>query len=425
MDINVSQSEVCIIGGILMRPDILKEIRASLTVNDFSVKRHQLLYQAILDISDMGDPIIPTAIIDNLKLKRINGAGVFDYLANIIESVSTSTGWEYHVRQIKGNALRQEMLKISSEIKEGINLEDPQEFLDNLKERVNGIKPVAIASNLISLRDALPEVVGDLDKKEEKGIPTGFSDLDDLVSGWQNGDLIILAGRPGMGKSVLSKDFAEAAKVPTVIFSLEMPYGQLVQRQLSSKANINFSKIRRRKLGEKDWPRVMDAMEGLQNMPIFYSDKANMDIDELIGTCHQYKDEKKIEMVIIDYLQLISSRTKSESREQEVSSITRKLKILARSLNIPVICLAQVNRKCEERGGDKIPILSDLRESGAIEQDADIVMFVWREAVYKKKADKYEASLIVAKGRNTGTGVINVYFDGSRQVFSQNPIWRE
>ena len=204
-----------------------------------------------------------------------------------------------------------------------------------------------------------------------------------------------------------------------------MPKDQLIKRQLSSHANVNFKSIRRSNIASQDWPKITKAAEILYKMPIAYNDNANMSIDEMVATCEARKQKEEIGMVVIDYLQLIRTDGKIEHREREVASISMKLKGLARSLSIPVICLAQLNRLCEARGGDKKPMLSDLRESGAIEQDADTVIFVWREAVYKKSADKHDAQLIIAKGRNTGTGVVNCYFNGGRQVFSQFPFWGE
>jgi replicative DNA helicase len=421
----VPESEVCILGGILMSPSTLKAARGALEVEDFTTRRHQLIYQAMISISDNGDPIQPTSIHNVLTQKGINGQEVSDYLMEIVKSVHTSVGMDYHIRQVKGNSMRRELLAISSDIQDGLKIEDPQEFLDKIKDKISDIKPQANGTRVISLKDALPGVMESLEKAEDPGAPTGFTDLDELLGGWQAGDLVVLAGRPGMGKSVLSKDFAEAAKVPVLVFSLEMPYDQLIKRQLASKSNINFTAIRRSKLREQDWPKAMKGANALNDMPIYYNDQADLNIDELIATCHEHKEQNGIGMIVIDYLQLIGSRVDEKSREREVASISRKLKVLARTLGIPVICLAQLNRKCEDRGGDKKPMLSDLRESGAIEQDADTVIFIWREAVYKKKADKYDAELIVAKGRNTGTGVVNVFFDGSRQVFSQNPFWRE
>jgi len=416
--LSIPESEKCILGGILLNPDCLKQIRAELTPDDFENKENRVLFQSLLDVTDHGDPILPTSIIDDLtRTKQISKAGGMDHLINIVTDIHTSADWKYHVKQIKTHKLKQLLLSISSDISDDIRINDARDVFIKVKERLNTIRPGEVGREVVALSDALPDVVASLERNEDPGITTGLYSLDALIGGWVGGDLIILAGRPGMGKSILAKDFSEASGVPVLFFSLEMPRDQLIKRQLASHANINYTSIRRAKISQDDWPKIIKAADKLNQMPIAYNDKAMMSIDELVATCEARKRKEQIGMVVIDYLQLIRTDGKIEHREREVSSISMKLKGLARSLNIPVICLAQLNRSCEARGGDKKPMLSDLRESGSIEQDADTVIFIWREAVYKKSAAKHDALLIVAKGRNTGTGVVSVYFDGSYQVF--------
>lgn len=415
---NIPQSEQCIIGGILINPDCLKQIRAELAPDDFSRETHQILFQSFLDVADRGDPILPTSIVDDLTRKKlIAKAGGSDYLADILINVHTSAGWRYHIKQIKTHNLKTALLQISNNIADGVRENDARDVLADIKERIAEIKATDVGREVVELADVLPDVVASLERNEDPGITTGLHGLNDLIGGWQAGDLIILAGRPGMGKSILAKDFSEACRVPVLFFSLEMPKDQLIKRQIAGHANVNYTSIRRSRIRADDWPRIVEAASKLHKMPIAYDDKANMSIDELVATCEVRKRKEEIGMEVIDYLQLIRTDGKIEHREREVASISMKLKGLARSLSIPVICLAQLNRSCEARGGDKKPMLSDLRESGSIEQDADTVIFIWREAVYKKSAPKHDALLIVAKGRNTGTGVVPVYFDGSRQVF--------
>jgi replicative DNA helicase len=401
-----------------MNPDCLKQIRAEITPDDFSNKKHKAIFKSFLDVTDRGDPILPTSIVDDLKRKkRSSENGVSSYLGDILTNVHTSAGWRYHIKQIKTHKLTQALLGISSDIADGVKTTDARDLLSTVKERIAEIRPGDVGGDVVELSNALPDVIAGLEKNEDPGITTGLYGLDDLIGGWQGGDLIILAGRPGMGKSVLAKDFSEASKVPVLFFSLEMPKDQLIKRQLSSHSNINFTSIRRSRISQGEWPKIIQAADKLNKIPIAYNDKANMNIDTLVATCEARRRKEGIGMVVIDYLQLIKAEGKPEHREREVASISSKLKGLARSLNIPVICLAQLNRSCEARGGDKKPMLSDLRESGSIEQDADTVIFIWREAVYKKSAPKHDGLLIVAKGRNTGTGVVSVYFDGSRQIF--------
>jgi len=409
-----------------MNPDCLKEIRAELEPDDFINEKHRAIYKSCLNVTDKGDPILPTSIVDDLtRNKKSARNAVSEHLADIITNVHTSAGWKYHVKQIKNNNLTNVLLGISNDIADGVASTDALDLFSNIKERMAQIKPGDVGRDVVEISDAIPDVMASLEKNEDVGITTGLSGLDSLIGGWQGGDLIILAGRPGMGKSALAKDFSEASGVPVLFFSLEMPRDQLIKRQLSSHANVNYTSIRRSQISPGDWPKVMEAFGKLDKMKIAYNDKANMRIDELVATCEARKRKEEIGMVVIDYLQLIRTTGKIEHREREVASISMKLKGLARSLNVPVICLAQLNRACEARGGDKKPMLSDLRESGSIEQDADTVIFIWREVIYKKSAPKDEALLIVAKGRNTGTGKVMVYFDGSKQVFTDNPFWGE
>jgi replicative DNA helicase len=227
-----------------------------------------------------------------------------------------------------------------------------------------------------------------------------------------------------MGKSILAKEFAEVAGVPVLFFSLEMSRDQLIKRQLSSHSGVNYTSIRRADLTIEQMDRLKTATDKLRKIPISYSDKSNMSISEIAATCETFRKQNgALGMVVIDYLQLIRADGKLEHREREVSQISQRLKTLARDLNVPVICLAQLNRACEIRGGDKKPMLSDLRESGSIEQDADMVIFVWREAAYVDveytdgTTNAHEATLIVSKGRNTETGGVRVYFDGAHQRF--------
>ncbi len=423
--LTIPESEQCIIGGILLNPESIKQIRAEISPDDFSTKKHQMLFQSLLDVTDRGDPILPTSIVDDLKRKHptsINGTS--SYLGDILNNVHTSTGWRYHIKQIKTHKLKQVLLGISNDIDDGVKTNDARDVLDKIKERLSEIRTGDISGKVVELADALPDVIASMEKTEDPGITTGFYGLDDLIGGWQGGDLIIVAGRPGMGKSILAKDFSEASGVPILFFSLEMPKDQLIKRQLAGQANVNYTSIRRSRVSEGDWPKIVTGAGKLHEMPIAYNDNVNMSIDELVVTCEARKRKEGLDMVVIDYLQLIRTDGKIEYREREVASISVKLKGLARSLKIPVICLAQLNRSCETRGGDKKPMLSDLRESGSIEQDADTVIFIWREAVYKKSAPKHDALLIVAKGRNTGTGTAKLHFDGSRQIF-RNPVAEE
>jgi replicative DNA helicase len=295
------------------------------------------------------------------------------------------------------------------------------EILSKIRKTILHIKGGEKAK-VIPLSEALNETVKVIEALCQSpghviGVPSGFSKIDRITGGWQAGELIYLAGRPGMGKSVFAKDLAENSGVPVAYFSLEMSTVELIKRQLSGRSRVNFEALRTGRVSGEDWDRIMRGADGLTGVPIFYVDRASLTIEELEGLAQGLKMTEDIGLIVIDYLQLLRSRSRSEGREREVSDISRRLKALARDLQLPVICLCQLNRQCEMRGADKRPILSDLRESGSLEQDADIVAFLYRASVYDQTAPKHGAEFIVAKGRNIRTGRIKLFFDGGHQCF--------
>ncbi len=414
------ESEVCILGAVLMNQDLMRQIKSQLTPEDFTSQKNQIVYQAMVSLSDQGEEIIPTSILDALSDKDAETVDS-EYIAKILAAVVTSTGTDYHVRAVKRNRLTRELMSLSGMIADKAPNTNPQLVLDVAKKRIGDIRIDDDIQPIRTLSDLLPDVYASLEEGDNERIPTGFTDLNRLIIGWQPGDLIIVAGRPGMGKSILAKEFAEAAGVPVLFFSLEMPTSQLIKRQLAAHSGINYTSIRRANLTDEGLDRVKKAADRLMRLPIAYSDKANMSIGEIAAMCETYQREHGLGMVVIDYLQLVRADGKIEHREREVAQISQRLKTMARDLDVPVICLAQLNRACETRPGNKQPLLSDLRESGSIEQDADTVVFIWREAVYVKKvneqgeSNEHEALLIVAKGRNSETGAVRVYFDGAHQ----------
>jgi len=425
---SVTQSEICILGAIFMDGDVLKRIRHELTPKDFSSPKNMLVYQAMLNLDAQGKPITPTTVMD--VLGDTGGKVTGNDIGDILQSIITSTGTSYHVQAIKANRIKSQLISISNFIADKNSKTNPKDLLEESKRLISDIHVEDVAQPVQAMTDLLPDVYASLEVGQSYSIPTGFTDLDRMIAGWNRGDLIVVAGRPGMGKSILAKEFAEAAGVPVLFFSLEMPTSQLIKRQLSAHSGVSYASIRRAELQDAELDRVKRAADALMRIPIAYSDKANMSISEIMATCETYRRQNELGMVVIDYLQLIRADSKIEHREREVAQISQRLKTMARDLDVPVICLAQLNRSCETRGGDKQPQLSDLRESGAIEQDADTVIFVWREAMYVKKRKEdgamndHDALLIVAKGRNTGTGAIQVFFDGAHQKFA-NLYWDE
>lgn len=405
----ILNSEQTILGAILMNPAILPRVKQRVKATDFLNQKNRLIYNAINKITKAGYMVEPSAVASE--------TGDTDYLAGIVRDVSTSTGWEYHAKRIVDTRARRTLLKLADMVKGGIESKTSTgDILSEIKKRVTKLSNTG-GRVTQSIADALPGVITSLEKGSAKpGVKSGFYDIDRITGGWQNGELVIIAGRPGMGKSLLAKDFAEAANVPTLIFSLEMSKAELIKRQLSGVSRVDFESIRTANIADEDWHDVISAANKLSQLPIYYNDSGKLTIDQLCAIAETKKLTKNIGLIIVDYLQLIKSVERADMREREVANISRELKTLARALDIPVICLAQLNRECEKRVPPK-PRLSDLRESGAIEQDADIVGFLYRPWVYNRDADQHEAHFRIAKSRNTRTGAIKLVFDGSIQRF--------
>ena len=414
------EAEQAILGALFMEPSILPQIQTRISAEEFYREAHAEIFSAMERLHKASYPIDAVTVSTELnKSGKLEMAGGIDYLAVIIQGASGSVGWKYYAEEIKDNSIRRKLIMSFLEAYNNLFSKIPtNEILSKTKKDIVEIEVSDDDIQTVHISKIVPSV---LETKTEKGISSGFYGLDKVTMGWQGGDLIIIAGRPGMGKSVFSKDCAEHSKVPTLYFSLEMSKGQLIKRQLSGVSGVDHDVIRSGKLKDYDWEAVINAAEKLNAMPIYYNDSGKTTIGRICAISETYKMTKGIGLVIVDYLQLIRSDIRGSSREQEVSSISRELKLLARSLDIPVICLAQLNRGCEARK-PPIPVLSDLRESGAIEQDADFVGFLYRPWMYDNTKDPNEAHLYLAKGRNTRTGKIDLIFRGENQVF-QNP-WR-
>lgn len=419
-----SVSEQAVIGGILKNPSCLPQVKGDISPSLFGSEKLAIIYATIEKIDDQGDPVDALILVNELeKSGQLQKAGGKIFIADLLESVGTSAGIAYHVEQLREFSIRRKLAALSSEILDSLRTEGQpvSEIISEIRGAVLAIKTESKA-RVISLQEALPETVAHIEKISKAsgklvGLPSGFGAIDRVTGGWQPGELIYIAGRPGMGKSVLAKDLAEASGVPVAYFSLEMSVNELVKRQLAGKSTVNFEALRTGRLNDGDWQKIIRGAERLSEIKIHYIDTGALTIDELVTISENLKMTSDIGLVIVDYLQLIKTKSRLEVREREVSEISRKLKALARNLEIPVLCLAQLNRQCELRGQNKRPLLSDLRESGSLEQDADVVAFIFREAVYDEGAPKHDAEFIIAKGRSTRTGTVKLFFDGSHQTF--------
>lgn len=395
----------------------------NLKPEDFYMPANQLIFSVMYELLNENKPVDIVTVKEKLEqkdlLKKIGG---IEFLAQLAGDFLTSANIKEHVKIIKDKSILRKLIKIGSDLATAsYEAKEPTEnILEDAERKIFSVSQRQNISGYGQVKDILVETVNEIEQIYElgnkiTGIPTGFIDLDNKTAGLQNSDLILLAARPSMGKTAFALNIAEyvgvTKNIPVAIFSLEMSKKQLVTRLLSSKASIDAQSLRTGKLLEDDWGKIVKALGILSPAPIFIDDTASISTSQLRSKCRKLKLEKDIQLVIIDYLQLMSSNKKSESRQLEISEITRNLKGLAKELDIPILALSQLSRACETRG-DHRPMLSDLRESGAIEQDADLVMFLYRDEYYNPDTDKKnQAELIISKQRNGSTGNIDLIWN--------------
>jgi len=431
-----------VLGGILIDNDAINRVLEILSVEDFYRESHRKIFQAMMRLSDQREPCDLITMSDMLKkqgeLEEVGGAS---YLLTLVDYVPTAANIAYYCKIVKEKSISRRLISVATEIAtHGYDEQaDINELLDMAQKSIYEISENKLRPQYVPVQAVLKEaftILKDLhDRKEHvTGTPTGYVDLDHMTAGFQPGDLIIVAARPSMGKTTLALNIAEYAsadphnkkKVPSVIFSLEMGKEQLVMRFLASLAKVDFGRMRTGHFLDSDWPRLTRAAGILHDAKIFIDDTPAITVLELRSKARRLKSEHDIGLIIIDYLQLMRGGANPESRQQEISEISRSLKALAKELSVPVIALSQLNRELEKRA-DKRPMMSDLRESGAIEQDADVIMFVYREAVYCEQCRKRDGSctqnhdrnaeIIIGKQRNGAIGTVNLAFFGEHTRF--------
>ena len=392
--------------------------------DNFYKPAHAVIYEAILALYARGEPCDAITLADELArrgtLEQIGGK---PYIHGLLEAYPTASSAGNYARIVEEHALLRRLIDAGNQVQElGFSMpEDVADAVDSAEEIVYEVGNRRLRDDIQPIKDLLTENLEAIEALYERGehvtgVPTGFPDLDDITAGFQPSNLVIVAARPSHGKSSLMGDFALQAALDrrepksVVIFSLEMSRHEVVKRFLSSVAKVDSQRINRGSLQEQDWSRLSAALGRLAEAPIFIDDAANVTLMEIRAKCRRLKARHGLGLVIIDYLQLMQSPRRSENRQQEVSDISRGLKILARELELPVICASQLNRGVEYRA-DKRPLLGDLRESGSIEQDSDVVMFLYRDEVYNRDTEaRGEAELIVAKHRNGPTGTVRLAF---------------
>jgi replicative DNA helicase len=414
------EAEQAIVGGILINNDALNQVVDILSGEDFYREAHALIYEGMLTLYNRDDPVDVITLSQVLKEKgALDKIGGTEYLASLAEATATSAGIIYHAEIVKDLSTRRNLIRQCSHISEVCFQpgNDTEDILDSAEQYIFEIAERKIDQNFLQL----DEVVKNSFKKIETttgsnitGISTGFTDFDNLTSGLQPSDFIIIAGRPSMGKTALALNIALNAalvdKVGVAIFSLEMSSLQLGIRLLGCDAMIDAWKLRKGALQDDDYLRLTDSANRLSELPIYIDDSSGLSSLEIKAKARRLKKKHNISLVIIDYLQLMQSKKAVESRQLEISEISRSLKALAKDLDIPVLAVSQLNRKVEDRP-NKRPMLADLRESGAIEQDADLILFIYREELYNRtEENRGKAELHVAKHRNGPTGLVNLTF---------------
>ncbi len=416
------EAEQCVLGAILLDNSSMAKAMEIVTEDDFYRTAHRKVYQAMLELSEHGEVIDQITLTEHLKstgqLEAVGGAA---YLAELVQVVPTAANIKYHSKIVRDKALLRGLIMTSTEVitrgYEGVSSVD--DLLDFAERTVFSLAQGKLGRSFTPLHHIIKEsldLVDRLSKRKERvtGIPTGFEDLDDLTAGLQPSDLIVIAGRPSMGKTSLALGMAQSAAVKhrqaVGIFSLEMSKPQLVLRMLSSQAHVDSHALRTGKLQKEDWWRLAEAAGHLEQAPIFIDDTGALTVQQMRGKARRLKAESGLDLLIVDYLQLMQGRSDAESRQQEISDISRSLKALAKELNIPVVALSQLSRAVESRK-PPIPMLADLRESGAIEQDADVVMFIYRDEEYNPDSEKKGiAEILVKKHRNGPTGDVKLAF---------------
>ena len=412
------EAEESILSAILVDNNTLLEILEILSPEDFYRSAHQKIFSAISELFSRNEPVdlvtLTNILREHDRLEEIGGAA---YLANLVDTVPLAVNAQYYAKIVYDKACLRRLIEKTNSIAKRCfedrgDVDDVIDFAETSIFEIseNKIRPTfyPIGKIIESNIDVLEERQGN--RALVTGVATGFTKLDELTAGLQKSDLVIMAGRPGMGKTALAlniaKNAAVDANIPVAIFSLEMSKEQLSLRMLSSEARIDSSRLRRGFISQDDWIKITDSAGVLSQSPIFIDDSPNITALEIRAKSRRLKMEKNIGLIVIDYLQLMKGRVSAERRDLEISEISRSLKALAKELDLPVVALSQLNRKLEERS-DKRPQLSDLRESGALEQDADVVAFLYRDELYNKdenNPNKGKAELIVSKQRNGPTG---------------------
>lgn len=431
-----NDAEESILSAILIDNETLIDIIEILTPDDFYKPAHQLIYQSMCNLFSRTEPVDIVTVLNNLKESgKLEAAGGATYLSRLVDTVPITVNAGYHGKIVHNKAALRRLIAKSSEI---INrcydeLGDVEETIDFAQHAIFNIADDKLKPSFSHLSELINLNINTLEERQNNnseytGIPSGYTQFDRLSSGLQDSDLIILAARPSMGKTAFALNVARNVAIDenklVAVFSLEMAKEQLSMRLLTSEARINSDRLKNGTIGEADWQRVAEAASIISEAPIYIDDTPNITVMEIRAKARRLKMDNDLALIVVDYLQLMRGPSKGDRRDLEIAEISRGLKALAKELKVPVVALSQLNRMLEQRA-DKRPLMSDLRESGALEQDADIVAFIYRDEVYNKdenNPNKGKAELIVAKNRNGAVGTAHLTFIGKYTRFENASI---
>lgn len=432
------EAEAAVLGSMILDPACIGDLVQSVTEEMFYHPEHQVMYGAMVSLFEKNSKIDLILLRDELKRQsKLKTAGGVDYLVEVVESVPSAANVEYYAEIVKDKAMLRDLVRTSHEILEEAYSEggDVGDKLDTAEKKIFAVTEKRISGNAVALKSLISEVFENIEARKGvhvTGLPTGYYELDEQLCGLQKGEMIIIAGRPSMGKTSFALNIAEHIgadnNIPVVIFSLEMSKQQLVERFLCSRGKFDSQQVRKGMLTTEQLTELTAVGSELFEKPVFVDDTPGLTPLMIRAKCRRLKSKQDIQCVLIDYLQLMSLGGRVESRQQEISTISRYLKALARELEVPVVVLSQLNRSPEGREGH-MPRMSDLRESGSIEQDADVVMLLHREDYYHRGEPDHEesntADVIIAKQRNGPTGVVRLTFDGRYTRFENLSHARE
>ena len=416
------EAEQAVLGAILLQSEALITVMERVQPEDFYNPAHQLIFEAMINLAEEGQPIDIVTLAAKLQAKQqLEDIGSVQYLSKLANAVPTAANVDYYAQILEEKSMMRRLIRTATQIaSEGyVGEDDVSALLSDAERRILEISNRKSSSGFIAIKDVLMEVFEKVENLSANqgnttGIPSGFVDLDKMTAGFQRNDLIIVAARPSVGKTAFALNIAQnvgvRAKETVAIFSLEMSAAQLVQRMICAESNVDATRLRTGNLEDDDWEKLTMSIASLSEAEIYIDDTPGVTVADIRAKCRRLKKEHGLGMILIDYLQLIHGRGKGDNRQQEVSEISRTLKMIARELEVPVIALSQLSRGVEQRQ-DKRPMMSDLRESGSIEQDADIVAFLYRDDYYDKESEKKNIiEIIIAKQRNGPVGTVELVF---------------